>query len=187
MTCTNEEYVKLHRLIEKSVGRTMKTPKDFDYLSDLVYTRTHTLISSQTLKRFWGYLSAGNVRRSTLDLLSVFVGYTDWDAFKQNTEGNQAYSSSFVMQPSLHTDTLTAGDRVRVLWNPDRCIVVRYLGNCKFVVEESLNSKLQAEDCFFCQQFIENNSLLLTDIERIGMQACDYVCGKDGGIHFQVI
>lgn len=184
---TDDEFSKLRSLIEKSVGRVMKTPKDFDFLSKTIYARTHTLISSQTLKRFWGYLSAGEVRRSTLDLLSVFVGYTDFEAFRQNCEKNLLGTSMFLMQSSLRTDGLEVGSKVRILWNPDRCILVRYLGNCRFVVEESQNSKLLVGDRFCCLQIIDSCSLLLTDIEREGMESCNYICGKDGGVHYQVI
>lgn len=184
---TEDELAKLRLLVEKSVGRVMKTPKDFDFLSKTIYSRTHILLSSQTLKRFWGYLNAGNVRRSTLDLLSIFVGYTNYDAFCQCCNKNFLVTSMFLLQSNMKSDSLEEGSQIRILWNPDRCILVRYLGNYKFVVEESQNSKLQVGDRFCCQQIIDNCSLLLTDIEREGMKSCNYICGKDGGIRFQVI
>ncbi len=68
--------------IEKTVGQKMKSPKDFDFLSELIFEKLHERISATTLKRLWGYLDEPTVpRQSTLDILSRFVDYSDWEHF----------------------------------------------------------------------------------------------------------
>ena len=60
----------------------MQTNKDFDCLAASIYDKTHTKISATTLKRFWGYLSEDVApSRFTLNLLSQYVGYEDYDTF----------------------------------------------------------------------------------------------------------
>jgi hypothetical protein len=60
----------------------MRTPKDFDFLSEQIFVKLHETVSPTTLKRLWGYLQEQSVpRQSTLDVLAQFVDFKDWDAF----------------------------------------------------------------------------------------------------------
>lgn len=181
-----EEYlIELRSQIERAVGMGMKTPKDFDILTSMIYARTHSMISSYTLKRFWGYLHSGDIRKSSLNTLCQFIGYIDWNAFtNSNADVN---SSEFNFSKSLSSDMLIRGDRLRILWRPDRSIIIRYEGFNLFEVEESQNSKLHVGDRFQCHLFQENEPLLLSCLIRTGMPPSNYVCGKDGGITFQKI
>ena len=79
---------RLRETIEVAAGRRMQTPKDFDFLSEMIFDKIHQHISPTTLKRLWGYLSEpATPRISTLNLLAQFVGYDSWEAFcKEETE-----------------------------------------------------------------------------------------------------
>ena len=86
---------KLRELIEGVVERKMKTPKDFEFLSECIFEKFHERISPTTLKRFWGYLSETTTpRKSTLDILSMFVGYDNWKnfcrAYTESTEKSES-------------------------------------------------------------------------------------------------
>jgi hypothetical protein len=77
-----QAIARLREMIEGVVERKMKTPKDFDFLSECIFEQFHETISPTTLKRFWGYLpESGSPRTSTLDILSSFVGYANWKDF----------------------------------------------------------------------------------------------------------
>ena len=83
---------KLRELIEGVVERKMKTPKDFEFLSECIFEKFHERISPTTLKRLWGYLPESTTpRKTTLDILSMFVGYDNWKdfcrAYTEFTEG----------------------------------------------------------------------------------------------------
>ena len=90
----NQAYGQLRNAIEEAVGRKMKSPKDFEYLSHAIFEKTHQSISTSTLKRFWGYLQQyASIRVSTLDLLAQFIDYKDYDDFCLALTGTPAMSS----------------------------------------------------------------------------------------------
>ena len=91
----------LKQAIEQAVGRKIKTPKDFDFLTDCIFNKVHERISPTTLKRLWGYLTdAGSApRKSTLDILSRFLDYPDWAAFCASHSTSEAASPSSPTPP----------------------------------------------------------------------------------------
>ena len=91
----NQAYGQLRNAIEDAVGRKMKSPKDFEYLSQAIFEKTHQSISTSTLKRFWGYLQQyASIRVSTLDLLAQFIDYKDYDDFCLTLTGTHAMLSA---------------------------------------------------------------------------------------------
>lgn len=188
----SEKYTNLLRaLVEKSIGRRVMRPRDFEHLAQCVNSCTGTRISVSTLKRFWGYVSGGGSwRRDTLDALSVMAGYTNWDAFVRYADSlsPEDVQSNVVMCRKVVTTELEPGDMLRVQWHPNRDCVFKYLGDSRFVVERSLNSKLNVGDEFSCSLFIENEPLYLTDLQMAGMSSrVDYVCGRDNGVNVIII
>lgn len=95
---TPDPYIaRLRSDIEAEVGRKIRTPKDFDFLSACIADRLHQTISISTLKRVWNYVASdATPRLSTLDILAQFVGSKDWEDYttkdtetaetKENTE-----------------------------------------------------------------------------------------------------
>ena len=76
------EILALRMDIEREVKRRIRTPYDFEFLTGVVWERLHEHISPTTLKRLWGYIDgADTTRRTTLCLLSQFLGYADWEAY----------------------------------------------------------------------------------------------------------
>lgn len=76
---------RLREIVERKAGRTIRTPKDFDYLHDLIYEQCNELVSVSTLKRIWGYTKYNNTpRTSTLDPIAQFVGCGGWKEFLQS-------------------------------------------------------------------------------------------------------
>ena len=70
--------------IETALGKKLQTPKDFDFLRERIYARLHILVSRTTLMRIWGYIAEDvKPRKSTLDVLTQFLGYQDWDEYLQ--------------------------------------------------------------------------------------------------------
>ena len=93
----------LFERIEQKVDRQMKTPKDFEYLSECIFETLHQRISSTTLKRMWGYVPESvKPRTSTLNLLAQFVGAENWEAFcQQEQEPVPAIEPEPVQAPSV--------------------------------------------------------------------------------------
>ena len=81
----NEQVLQqLRQCIEDKLDYKLRTPKDFDNLSEDIFQKTHKHVSNSTLKRLWGYLGSLSVpRQSTLDILAQFIDYTDYESFCQ--------------------------------------------------------------------------------------------------------
>ncbi len=63
------------------------TNKDFEALSERILKTTHKRLSVTTLKRIWGRAEqVANPSMATLDILSEFLGYTNWRAFVRMQE-----------------------------------------------------------------------------------------------------
>ena len=183
-------YGKLKEKAEKVAGRTMMTPRDFDYLSSRIFDATHSYVASTTLKRFWGYIEVGKVKRplrNTLNVLARYAGYTDWEHFVQSFDSETEAQSDFLPNNSLRTTSLTKGDKVQLIWFPDRCVTICYEGMGMYKVSESINSKLSVGDTFLCEHFVDGEALYLHCLVHEGNQPTNYVCGKVNGIKFRVI
>ena len=66
-------------------------------------------------------------------------------------------------------------------------MVAKYQGINMFTVKTSKNYKLIADDSFHCTFIIDGEPLYLTDVYHPGIQVCDYLCGKMGGVKWDVI
>lgn len=169
---------------EEAVGYPLRTPRDFNRLSEDLFNRMREMVSASTLMRLWGYIdSSVKPRIHTLTLLSRFVGYRDWNAFcTADTEGRQ---SSVVICRRLNVATdITRGQRLRLRWLPNRVCDVRYLGNLHFEVENSENTGLKKGATFMCPLIIEGEPLYLDDVKQLDIPGSGYVCGKRNGITF---
>lgn len=82
-----EDFERLKQEVETLVGRSVKTPKDFEFLSRQIEGYTNETISVSTLKRMWGYVASPcKPSKYNLNLLSRMIGYSDWEAFRVETK-----------------------------------------------------------------------------------------------------
>ncbi len=182
----HEDFKRLKKEVETLVGRGIKTPKDFDFLSRQIKGYTRENISVSTLKRMWGYVaSTSKPSRFNLNLLSRMVGYPSWTAFSSGQDEED--SSHFFVKSKLMAEALEVGERVKLTWNPGRIIIIRYQGHDVFLVEKSINSKLVKGDVFTCHQFVDSEPLYLSNLQHPGIPLCNYVAGKTGGIKWNIL
>lgn len=169
--------------IENAVGCKMKTPRDFDRLSGMIFERTHERLSPTTLKRLFGYLDEGvSPRLFTLDVLSRFLGYKDYAGF---LAGSGEAQSGIVVGERLSAVELPTGRMLRLTWPPDRMCTVRHLGGCRFEVVTAENTKLCVGDTFSCSLFVRHEPLYLDNLVHCGGVSAAYVAGKRDGIMFE--
>ena len=181
MQKTSPEISELKKRIENQLKRKVKTPNDFIFLSGAVWERTHETISSTTLKRLWGYVEgADETRNSTLEILSRFLGFNNWDEFL--AEIHKESGSDPVTSPHINAKELTVGDRIFVSWKPDRRCTFRYLGDMKFIVESAENSKLKVGDTFFTNLFILGEPLYLSELVQDNNASAAFVVGNRDGL-----
>lgn len=178
---------QLLRATEQALGQRVVTPRDFKALSERLTERLDTGLSVSTLKRLWGYVPNGfSPSTYTLNILSRFVGYDDWEQFCDERPAIPP-SDPILVQRLNVADALSPGDRVRLTWAPDRECVIRYEGKLHFIVEQSAGTRLSAGDTFMCGLIIDGEPLYLDDLKHNGSRAMAYVCGQVSGVRFEVI
>lgn len=183
------EIEKLRKDIEKALAHPMQTPRDFEYLSKRIYARLHIMISTTTLKRIWGYLNdGGQPRASTLNILTKFLGYHDWEDYHQNAMLPEELQSDPIMSRKLSvTKELHKGDRIRLTWLPGRVCDIEYLGGLDFRVLASEKTRLCPGDTFQCSLIVEGEPLFLDSLIQQGKTPIAYVCGKKSGVGFEFL
>ena len=184
MTKIIPELNYLLRLVEKHYGRHLSTTTDFESLSVLIERETGELLSASTLKRLYGYVSMKPVpRKSTLDILARFIGKKSYDQFREEWKDSTAFTSTFFSQKTVYASELKDGDIVRIGWDPDRVVKLKYLGDNEFEVLESLNSQLLAGDKFEQVSFMMGYPLYISRILRDGEYTPSYIAGMQNGLN----
>ena len=181
MQKSSPEISELKQQIEESVGRKMKTSSDFIFLSGIIWERIHENLSSSTLKRLWGYVDGPDkTRNSTLDILSRFLGFKDWDGFADHISQNS--SSGQVQTEHIKTDELSVGDLVSISWKTNRLGVFRKHGDYRKSVEQSENAKMKVSNTFRCGLFILGEPLYLNDLVQGHNPPVAFVVGNKAGL-----
>lgn len=177
-----KDLIKLRQQVELVVHRKMVTPYDFEYLSDTILMRCQSKLSQTTLKRLWGYCkNPHRPFKSTLNLLSKFIGYKDFDDFVSKKDENTP--SSFIHAASFISDKdLEIGDMVWISWAPNRQCMLTYQGDHSFVVSAAHNTKLHVGDSFSSMHFAEGMPLFLDNYIHKNNPPTTFVVGFNGGM-----
>jgi hypothetical protein len=174
----------LKQHVEKSIDFPLTTHGDFVRLSAGIEFTMREHMSESTLERLWGYSTRryDTVSERTLNVLARFIGLRSWEHFCQSISTAPGESELFTGS-TINTSDLEVGSRIRIGWPPDRVCVIRYLGDNRFVAEQTLNSTMQAGDTFSCLQFQKGRELHLDDFRKADPgERFRYVVGLDSGL-----
>lgn len=181
----------LFAAINQAMSQKISTSKGFMLLSHEILRRTGKSVSESTLKRIYGYVSGSvEARESTLDILSLFVGYTSWQQFcsAQQVSHTVAPSSGFVNARTLEVSQLPLHTIVRFTWAPDRICSCLYCGEGRFEVLRSENTRLVPGSLFKCSFIVADQPLVLSQVLFSGKGIpATYVIGRTYGIHFDLV
>lgn len=172
----------LKKECEKVMGKSMVSPANFNEMSLCIKKSTGRDLSVSTLKRIWGYVNnPHSPSAETLSVLSEYVGYHDWQDFRNSDKTTE--SSDFIGKDIIKTSTLNKGSLFQIRWKPDRQCTLEYLGAAKLKVVEARNCKLREGDEFSCGVIAKGEPLVCHEIRRQGELLADgYVAGKTDGI-----
>ncbi len=183
------QIVALRQQVEAKAGITLKTHGDFLRLVKIIEETMKEHISESTLERVWGYSTRGydSISLRTLSLLSRFIGDEGFQAFCLRLKDKAQIESEMFVADAIVTNTLEMGDRLQIGWLPDRLILVRYLGNNRFVVEDSENSSIQSGDKFSCLQMQKGREMYMDLFQRATEKGTPnpnarYVVGQQNGL-----
>lgn len=179
----SSEVFELRKELEQTLGKKLKTPADFEFCVGAIWERLHQNISPTTLKRMWGYIEgADTTRLSTLNLLSHYLGYSDWDGFCRHLEEKNESQSNEMINPTLLSSSLQKGAHVEIQWQPNRRCVLEYKGNNTFTVIVAEHSKLKVGDTFECLSFHLGQPLYLDNLVHGDNPPVSFVVGKRDGL-----
>ncbi len=187
-----EKELNIERLkadVEARLQRGMLSPKDFTYLNEVIVNELNERVSVSTLKRIWGYSSYNSKpSASILSSLCRLVGYRDWQDYVANRENTSRKPSETVMSDKIMVDTdLEVGAHLRLTWMPQRVCDIEYRGNNEFEVLSSVNTGIKPGDLFDCSLIVSGEPLWLSNLRQFGKAPVAYVCGKLGGIRFEIL
>lgn len=185
-----DKYVKLLTGdVEERLQRGMLSPKDFEHLHGVIKNELNEYVNVSTLKRLYGYskyLSSPSI--SILSTLSRLVGYRDWVDYKEHRESGDKAPSAEVLSDKISVATdLEVGDRIRLTWAPQRVCDIQYHGDGDFEVLASQNAGIKAGDWFCCSLIVSGEPLWLSNLRQYGKAPVAYVCGKQGGVRFEIM
>lgn len=177
----------LRRHVETTAGMAVGTPKQFERLSEMIFSRTGVLLSPTTLKRIWNYLDEPVVpRRTTLDVLARFCGWRDFADFEGGN--HPEIESGNVGGKVIHAGKdIGVGERLRLLWAPKRVCDIEYKGNMCWKVVGSEGTRLKVGDTFSCPVIVSGEPLYLDNLIHEGSRPGVYVCGRKSGIAFRTL
>lgn len=161
---SNPTIPLLREAVERKLGHSIHSLVE---INDLCDNYLNSRIGEVTIRRIWGLRADGynTVRRSTLDMLSQFAGYANFDAFEQYVKQNNVESGTILQTDTILASSLHPGDIVVISWPPDRHCNLRYQGDNRFVITEIENSRYLRLGCSFTvSAFMLNQPLQLHDL-----------------------
>ena len=174
----------LRERIEKSIDFPLNTHGDFLRLSAGIEFTLREHMSESTLERLWGYSTRryDTVSVRTLNVLCRFTGIHSWEQFCESLS-SEGHESELFTGSTINAADLAVGTRIRIGWLPNRMCTVRYLGDNRFVAEETQNSTMQSGDTFSCLQFQKGRELHLDDFRKANpSERFRYVVGINSGL-----
>ena len=173
--------INIVELLKHKSQHDLHLPSDCEYLALDIESKTGVRIGATTLKRLVGFAQDERTpHASTLDAIARYLGYTHWDELlKIESRGNSDFG---VSDDEIRSADLQPGVCVEITYLPDRKIKMRYIGNQRFHVEESLNSKLLVGDEVEIQNFVLHHPLFVLNVWRNGEPLGQFTAGRISGL-----
>ena len=177
----NENEI-LERL-KKKIGVNMTKSRDFDVLAQAIKDKTKESLGVNTLKRLFGYKTDKVVPRlSTLDVIAQYLDCADYETLMKDL-GEDADISNFTLIDSIESPDLERGTQLRVSYAPNRILILSYLGDSRFIVNEVVGSKnICKGDILSIAQFVVAHRLVVSNVSRDGTDLGPYEAAKFKGL-----
>ena len=95
------------------------------------------------------------------------------------SQGNSDFDA---VEGEIRSADLKVGAQVEFTYLPDRLVRLSYLGNCRFRVIMSENSKLQADDEVEVLSFVLHHPLLVIGVWRNDESLGQFTAGRVSGL-----
>ncbi|MCM1293478.1 MAG: hypothetical protein NC111_04825 [Bacteroides sp.] len=173
---------KIKKLIKDKFKVEIQYSQQCEALAMAIQEETGQTLSTTTLKRMLGFVNGpAQSRPSSLDILAQYLGYPDYKLLAQDL-GENTEISEFRLVENITSDDLMEGEQIQVTYHPNRVLVLSYIGQNLYLVNESRGSKLQKGDKLLISGFYVGFELLISDVERGKQHLGSYVAAKQGGL-----
>lgn len=169
--------------IKNKIGIGMTYNRDFETLAQAIYDTTGEMLGVSTLKRLFGFKMGRVVpRESTMDILSRYLGYSDYKMMIKDL-GPDADISIFTPIDSIESSELKAGVQVQLTYDPNRIFVLSYLGDNQFIANQVEGSKnIRQGDVLTLSQLAVGFPLIVSQVTREGKNLGKYVAAQERGL-----
>ena len=172
----------LRKKIEEKFGEKICYSRQCEALSESIFEAIGERLSLVTLKRFFGFTTAKvEPRLSTLDILSQYCGYATFE-MAESEFLKSGLISEFRNVERIESSELSPGSVIIVKYRPERVLRFRHLEGSLYLVEESINSKLEKGDTVKVDSFTLGFELIASKVLRDGKDLGTYISAKQGGI-----
>ena len=172
---------KIISMIKTASGVDINSPKAFYALSLDIRQVTGDVISENTLRRLLCVLGDDRVpHKHTLDIIGRYLGFSDWRTLIDHLDPSD---SNFVNDiVSVLPSNLQPGQTVVFCYEPDRKIIMKFIGGNSFEVISGGTSKLQAGDILECGALILHFPFIATKVTRDGEELGQYMSAEAFGL-----
>ena len=169
------------QLLKEKSGSDLRQPSDCEFLSLEIESKTGIRIGATTLKRLVGLAQdEREPHTSTLDVIARYLGYAHWDELLQiEDKGNSDFDTT---DEEVRSVDLQPDARVEIAYLPDRRVGMQYLGNQRYRIVESENSKLLVGDEVEILNFVLHHPLLVLNVWRNGKSLGQFTAGRISGL-----
>lgn len=169
------------QLLKRKSGNDLRQPSDCEFLSLDIESKTGVHIGATTLKRLVGFAQDERTpHTSTLDAIARYLGYAHWDELsKIEDSGNSDFEAP---DEEVRSADLQLGACVEITYLSDRKLTLEYLGDNRYHVTTSENSKLQKGDEVEIHHFVLHHPLLVANVWRNGESLGQFTAGRVSGL-----
>ena len=171
----------IKKLIERKLGKEIRYSSDFEHLSFDIEKQTKQRVGVNTLKRLFGQLEGiKEPRLYTLDTVARYLDFKNWDELLESLE--EKGNSDFSTMETFEISDLTAGNKIRFRYSPDRVVLIEYIEKNQFKVVESVNGKLKPNDIIEADHFVLKYPLMVNNVIRNNASLGKFTAGTVSGI-----
>ena len=169
------------QLLKGKSGNGLRLPSDCVFLSLDIESKVGVHIGATTLKRLLGFAQDERTpHASTLDAIARYLGYAHWDELL--TIENQGNSDFEAPDDEVRSTDLQPDACVEIAYLPNRRLVLQYLGDCRFRVTASQNSKLLKGYEVEIHHFVLHHPLLVVNVWCDGESLGQFTAGRVSGL-----
>lgn len=173
---------RIIELIQERFKTPIRYPQQCEALALDIQETTGQTLGTTTLKRMLGFVNGTkSARPSSLDILAQYLGFPDYNLLIKEI-GIDTDISTFGQVRSLVSANLEPGEQIQVTYAPNRLLVLSYIGDNRYLVNESRGGKLQKGDWLTISGFYEGFELVVSDVVRGEQHLGAYIAAKQGGL-----